>query len=293
MSKNETSAEIMYKIYPDKGLIEFLEKYLKQHRLQVNFYNMLCRSGRWEPALGKNPQFKLCLVYVSLPMTLSRYQAAGISENIFWDTMDDIRIWIDDYKSKSNKYGLDELNWIMLHMTLKIFKLGRLQFQPIKYYFPKPYKFHGRSVKFGDRVINLHIPRGEKLALEACRDSFKKAESFFSKKFPKYPTDFFVCHSWLLYSKNKLFMKSDSNIVKFADMFDIVCETENPSQAYRWIFGERCDGIKQVRIRKKHGSYELPKSIDSFTSLQSSAVCYIKNGGTLGDAMAITIVKNN
>lgn len=278
---------IMNRIYPDKELLDFIERYTRSHQKSISFYLRLCKSGFWRPALSKNPQLKLCLVYALLPYTMAKYQAAGINETVFYDTMDDIRIWIDDYKAVSGgKFGLDELNWIMNHLQMKIFKLARLQFQTINYYFPKNYTTPLGTLKLGSKTLNVHIPRGEKLTQSACRESFAAAQHFFAKYFPKYAAYAFVCHSWLIYSKNSLFMNKDSNIIKFAHMFDIVNESENPQEAYRWLFGLKTDGNRQIRHRKKYGTYLLPETRGNLSPLQTSAVEYIKNGGILGDAMA-------
>lgn len=281
------SSEIFAKIYPDKEAERCISNCLKNKSLQINLLFKLCKKGKWIHTLFLNPMIKLSLVYLYLPYIYDDFAKMNIDEKIFYDTMDDIRIWIDDYKCHTGKYGLQELNWIMNHMSLKMFKLGRLQFQPIKYYFPKQYQLNDRTIKFGDFAVNVHIPRGEKLDISSCMQSFVQAQDFFKKHFPKYPTDFFVCHSWLIYSKNALYMKKDSNIIKFASLFDVVSESENPSQAYRWLFDSKINGTKENMRRKKHGSYSLPVIKGEETNLQKSAVDYIRKGGDLGDAMAV------
>lgn len=287
----EQSQAIFQKIYPDKYLCELLSEYIGRHKLKIKMCLAFCRSGRWELFLKKDPFFKLCLVFAYLPEVWRQYEAKGIGEDIFFDTMDDIRIWIDDHHSRTGEYGLFELNWIMHHMKLNIFKLGRLQFQKFKYYFSPVYKKNGVTIRFGENVLNIHIPRGEKLDISSCRQSIRRAGEFFSKYYPEYPTDRFICHSWMLYTGNKKYMKSESNILKFADMFDIVGEREAPSQAYLWIFGVKVKNTALMLSKENNGNYGFTKELTQETSLQKSAVDYIEDGGTLGEGMGVLTVK--
>lgn len=286
----EQSNAIFMKIYSDEHLCELLSEYVCSHSVKIKVCLALCQKGRWEMFLKKDPFFKLCLVFAYLPEVWRQYMEKGISENIFFDTMDDIRIWIDDHRSRTGEYGLYELNWIMHHMKLNIFKLGRLQFQKFKYCFSPVYKKNGVKIQFGEKILNIHIPRGEKLDISMCRQSIRQAGEFFKKYYPQYPADRFICHSWMLYSDNKKYMKSGSNILKFADMFDIVGEREAPSQAYLWIFGVKVMDILLINARKKNGSYGFTEGLVQNTSLQTSAVDYIKNGGTLGEGMGVLTV---
>lgn len=286
-----TENDILFlEIYPHKDCLYKIKKYISRHEKRLAFYLYFCNKNRWEPALKKSPMFKLCLVYLFLPTVKTKYKEKGISDSIFYDTMTDIAIWIDDHKQRTGETGLYELNWIMHHMNLNIFKLGRLQFQKCSYYFSPSYKKNGLSIKLSDKAINMHIPRGEPLNIEKCKESVEAAVKFFKKYYPEYPTNFFMCHSWMLYSKNKDFMSPQSNIIKFSNMFTIVKEDESPSQAYLWIFGKKVSSSKLLSNKKKYGNYGFTDELPTDTSLQRSALEYIKKGGVLGDAMCLLIL---
>lgn len=196
-----------------------------------------------------------------------RYREMGISESVFRDTMSDIGIWCEN---NSNK-GLHNTSWIKNHLSLELFKIGRLQFQMYKV--PKTADFI-KSLPFGAStpVLNVHIPQGEKLDIEKCRQSLLNAVPFFGKYFPEFRFDYFFCESWLLYDKNREFMKRDSNIVRFMDMFDIVYSAPVDSQAIERIFGKRSLNFRLY-----------PEN----TSLQKSAKQYIISGGRLGFGIGI------
>lgn len=284
------SKEIFLKIMPNEELAEKIESYIKSHKITVEFFLIFCRKSRWEVMLKLNPMMKLSLVYAFLPIVRDRYTAKHIGEEIFYDTISDIKIWIDDHYARTGEYGLYELHWIMHHMNLNIFKLGRLQFQKSFWHFKTPYEKNGVKINFGDKIIKIHIPRGDKLDVSACQKSLKTAKVFFEQYFSEYPSNRFVCDSWLLYPKNKDFMPAESNILKFADMFDIVEENETPQQTYLWIFGVKLKNPALMNNKREMGNYGYIDILPQKTSLQKSAVEYIKNGGTFGDALGVIIL---
>lgn len=286
----ERSKEIFLKIYPNEKLAEKIENYIKKRRGIIKIYLAFCSKNRWEPFLKQRPMMKLALVYAFLPVVWDRYKAKNISEEIFWDTMSDIKIWIDDHRARTNKDGLYELNWIMHHMNLNIFKLGRLQYQKLFWFYKTPYEKNGTKISFGDKIINIHIPRGESLDIEACRESLQKAKEFFAEYFPEYPNNRFMCHSWMLYPGNRNFMRSDSNIIKFSQFFDIIEEKDSPQQTYLWLYGVKLKNPDLMKNKKETGNYGFIDILPQKTSLQKSTVEYIKNGGKFGEGLGVIIL---
>ena len=63
-------------------------------------------------------------------------------------------------------------------------------------------------------ALDVHIPGGGKMTLEAVKDSFAQAIDFYARYFPNQPFIAFICISWLL---NPDFMRllPQSNIAKF------------------------------------------------------------------------------
>lgn len=212
-------------------------------------------------------KMRLAVTLLLVKDAKERYNEKGIPERVFRDTMSDIGIWCEN---NSNK-GLHNTSWIKNHLLLELFKIGRLQFQIYK--IPKKADFI-KTLPFGSSktVLNVHIPQGEKLDIENCRESFRKAPGFFKTYFPEFSFDYFFCESWLLYDKNREFMKEDSNIVRFMDMFDIVYSAPVDSQAVERIFGKRRFNIS---------------SYPEKTSLQKSAKKYMASGGKLGFGIGI------
>lgn len=181
---------------------------------------------------GSNDGERNLLTYLWLCEGVKRrYAALGIPEEILDDTLYDIVRWTDSYTAIHGTLYLGELPWLRRHMALKLFKLGRLQFAMAGSEFDIP-KY---GVKKDDPVIEVHIPTGEKLSVEACKVSLARAKEFFATFFPDYEYKCFTCHSWLLDSTLTELLPSGSNILAFREMFDVV-EEEESSAILRYVF---------------------------------------------------------
>ncbi len=283
------SREIFLKIYPSERLANKIEYYIGRHKTKVKFFLLFCNKNRWEVTLKQKPMMKLSLVYAFLPTVWDRYKEKNIPEEIFWDTMTDIKIWIDDHRTRTDEDGLFELHWIMHHMNLNIFKVGRLQYQKFIWYFKSTYNKNGVKIGFGDKFINMHIPRGAKLDYDECVKSLEMAKEFFEKYFPEFPNNKYACHSWLLYPGNKNFMPEGSNILKFASLYDIIEENEDPESAYLWLYGQKFKNAELIKNRKETGNYGHIDELPQKSSLQKSTIDFIKNGGIFGEALGVII----
>ena len=283
------SRKIFLNIYPDEALADKVEFFIKSNKKKVEFFLGFCKYKRWEPTLKQEPMMKLALVYAFLPVVYDKYKKKNIGDEVFYDTMTDIKIWIDDHKARTGEDGLFELHWIMHHMNMSIFKIGRLQYQKCIWYF-KPVKTKdGVKLNFGDKILNMHIPRGEKLDYDECVKSVDMAKEFFKEYFPEFPNNKYMCFSWLLYPGNKNFMPENSNILKFQSMYEIVVEKEEPQPPYLWLYGVKLKNADLMKNKKETGSYGFIDQLPQKSSLQKSTVEYIKNGGTLGEGIGVII----
>lgn len=231
----------------------------------------LCKKAdnyNFKSVFAKNDMIKLAVALLySVEFTYPKYQKAVISDEIYFETMKDIAVWCEN----NNNKGLKNLPWIKNHLNFELFKLGRLQFQI--------YKCDNRTLNydllpfnFGENLIYVHIPQGEKLVYAECVNSLKNAKSFFGEYFPNYDFDYFFCESWLLYGENWQFMNSSSNILQFSTLFDLVYSFDDDRQAIERIFGKR------QLIKSKY---------QENTALQRSAKRFMQNGGKLGVGIGI------
>ncbi|MEE1185795.1 MAG: Gfo/Idh/MocA family oxidoreductase [Acutalibacteraceae bacterium] len=228
-----------------------------------------CEMKSFECLHDENDITRLAVILNLANRVKVQYANHNIADKVFYDTMSDIKIWCANNGNK----GLKNYNWLKNHVTFNLFKIGRLQYQFFKLDNPT-LNYELLPVNRDEKVIYIHIPQGEKLTFEECRESIAEAECFFEKNFPEYRFDYFFCESWLLYEKNIEFMKSNSNIIRFQSLFESVYSCQEDHQAIERIFGS-----KQEKVQ------DYPEN----TSLQKAAKDYIQKGNSLG--MGIGVIK--
>lgn len=287
MMNIQTNIDILSNIIEDEAVINAVQEYINANQKVVFKCAQMLIDGKWAKLMKKSNILKLCALTMSLEQALDRYHNKGVSERIFYDTMSDIRIWVADCMDRYGEIGLYELNWLRLHINLEIFRLGRLQYQMLRYPFVQGYSGEGGKLALGSKCLSVHIPRGAKLDNKACRQSMALAQSFFKRYYSDFATRLCGCFSWLLYPDNKQFMEPDSNIMKFASMFDIVFDKECPHDAILFLFGDKIDDKKWIKSRKKYGHYIGIDSLKVKTSLHQRAVDYMRHGGQVGVALGV------
>lgn len=188
------------------------------------------------------------------------YQKKGIADKVFEDTFYDVTIWCEECFRKYGVYGIEEAQWVANSIKMKLFRLGRLQFEPGVL----GEKLDSDKIKLlkGSRILNVHIPAGEKMDYEECMKSFKEAEKFFGNTYEAY-----MCDSWLLSPVLKEFLPETSNIIRFQKLFHIFEVNHDFPQGEERIF-------KDVRADKEN----YPEK----SSLQKKAKEYVLSGKDLG-----------
>lgn len=189
------------------------------------------------------------------------YKVVGIPPYIFKESMEDLNIRAIKYYKENNKWGIKEadLKWLNLLFNLELFKLHSLRFQ----IFPMNYEEMERKgqdyLQLSDEIkerfpegsplINIHIETNTKLNEEAVDKSLILASSFFNKFFPNYDPKGFISRTWLLHPALRRLLPIDSNIIKFANRFEILGLSNNYSQALNRIYGST-DPEKIRRVPK-------------------------------------------
>lgn len=205
-----------------------------------------------------------------------KYREKNIPDEIFYDTMSDITVWVNTLKHEENIDGLKNIGWLYNHFKFELFKIGRMQYQ----FFKTNYVISGvpllkirrLTVKNHRNVLNIHIPEGEPLNFDECLKSLNLSKEFFENYFPDYTFDGFICISWLLDPNNARFMDNGKNIVKFSGLFDTVVRTKrNNYEIVKRIWGKEIKSASEIK--------DFPESND----LQRRTKSYILSGGKTGD----------
>jgi hypothetical protein len=249
-SIKKATAEKWYDLldFPKEAYKEFksaLEAWNPQGATSIDLYNTSEKDGK-----------KNLLSYLFFCDELEKgYQSKGIPNNVLIDTLKDIVIWTKTWSALKNELYLGEVEWLKRHLSMKLFRLGRLQFCMADSEFDIPEK----NVKKGDPTIEIHIPEGEPLLVEECIRSIELARDFFKRYFPNYNYTLFTCHSWLLDTSLDRFLKPDSNILKFGGLFKVVKRDSSDAllgYIFRW-------GIKREELESSPAVTSLAKKIKS------------------------------
>lgn len=163
-----------------------------------------------------------------------RYRAAGIGEDILLATLDDLRIYTEEWSAVKGKLTFGTATWFKRHYGMTLFRLGRLQFGMT----PSPVSAPSVGLVKGDATVDVHIPRGGRLSPEECRASFLQARVFLAKHFPDYSYAYFTCNSWLLDPTLIEFLPRESNIIEFGNTFHrVYTQTGNYMLDYLYPIG--------------------------------------------------------
>ena len=148
------------------------------------------------------------------------YRERGISDRIWFDSMSDLKWKLWECKAVKGMWGSFVAIWFPRFFNLTRFALGRLQFEVVE--FDGEYQKDGKTLKKGDKVINVHIPRTlTPLSKESRDDAYSQAAEFFKDMTDGTPIAF-VCSSWLLYPEAEKILPPHSNIRGFMADYDII-----------------------------------------------------------------------
>lgn len=203
------------------------------------------------------------LMYELIPLEML-FNKKRIPRSIFYDSLDDLNFRITRYKTNYGEYGISARDalWLRFIYKMEIFDLGTLRFQ--KSYFSyaeierQDYDFMPLSDEMKKRfpegipIINVHIQTDADLEEEKVSNSFKQAHDFFTTYFPEHPYKWFTCRTWMLYKPTQDILPNESNIVLFANRFEIIAENKNTKQALDRIYGT--SNMSEIETMKKTSS---------------------------------------
>jgi len=204
------------------------------------------------------------------------YEKAGISEDIMWDTLEDLRYKLYECLDVKGVPGFFACGWFMGIFKLRLFKLGRLEFN-LTTYSKADIRLGEYTVNQGETVIDIHIPSsGEPFDKAARYDAYSRAYRFF-RDVRHADVKAFVCNSWLLYPDHYQMLKPTSNIVSFMDDFKIYASHnyENKRDSLWRFFGHHAEKPFE----------ELPRT-NSLWKAYAERLC---TGGDVGSGSGIFV----
>ncbi len=161
-----------------------------------------------------------------------RYAERGLSEDIFYNTVADLKYKNEECRLLFGINGTFVAPWFPGFFMLERFALGRLQFEISK--LGCDCECNGITLTKGSDAISIHIPRtGTRLDHKDVLDSYRQAKAFYKDHFKDRPI-VFACHSWLLYPWNESILSPASNLYAFYKDFTIVAQGDNPNHEDAW-----------------------------------------------------------
>lgn len=206
-----------------------------------------------------------------------RYAAAGLSDEVFYDTWDDLRCKLRECMDCKGIPGTFVGGWYAGFFDLSLRAYGRFEYVPARFDWDLEYTMKcGRAFRPGDMYLNMHIPSsGAPLTDETRLDSYKKAYEAYRHLFPDGKIVVGTT-TWLLYPKHREFLPKNSNILRFMDDFEQVSFEIKDGFYYDWrIFG--ADAGKPYE--------ELPRD----TSLRRAYADWMAAGNKAGDAFGLLL----
>ncbi len=187
-----------------------------------------------------------------LPAAKRLWLAKGLTEELFWASMRDLAIKLEECRKMHGIWGTFVASWFRRWFDGTRVWLGRLQFEtvPASDVCSEAQTICGHTIRPQDYLINIHIPSGGHMPHDAVVDAYRRATAFFAPDGPGAVlpnTDkicytapgapIFCCHSWLLWPEGEKFLPRHSNVLAFLRDFHIVeAEETNGSSLWRTFY---------------------------------------------------------
>ncbi len=206
------------------------------------------------------------LVFICLSKHLKElYIERGIDLGIYHNTLLDLKYKLDECKVVKGIVGSFVAFWFDRFFNLERVGLGRLEFEVDS--FGHHYEHNGRILTPDSKAINVHIPRSlTHLTPQICDEAFAMAYEYFGDQVEEGCP--FICHSWMLYPKNKQILPDSTNVYRFMSRFDIFDFGECPDHDDLWRIFDTDE--------------KNPDNLPTDTRMRRAFVDHLKNGGVLG-----------
>ena len=122
----------------------------------------------------------------------------------------------------------------------------------------------------GVPVLEMHIPAGERITLERCTESFRKAKQYFQRYFPAPAVRAIICSSWMFSPILEHLLPADSNLVRFMREL-YLCPENSRSRSGPWF----------VFLQEPFN----PATAQRETSLQRAILNYLQAGNLWRDGI--------
>ena len=258
----------------------------KKNQLQtyLQAYEKDCQAGIMEAIqlcarIAEEGRVNVYSVYMAVLILFADYAKAhyalcGFCAQVWKDNFIDFRYKLEECKLVKGVWGTFVPTWYIGFLKVDRFSFGKLQFE--KGFFCREYCKNGVALGKDSVVVSVHIPRtGQSLSPQDVDEACALANIFFKEKYGLERV-VFVCHSWLLYPKNKNILKPTSNLYAFISRFDIIEVEEYKDYKEVW------------RLFDKEYNEDL-SLMPANTSLQRAYIDRMRKGEKIGAGYGVFV----
>ena len=204
-------------------------------------------------AIGEDPRGikMLALQLKAALQSREMYAKQNISDQIFIATMKCFPRFVQEYMWKTGHLGFNTGWWSWRHLSLKLFRLGVLEFECNE----------RKAVK----TLSVHIPSDALMSREGLDASYRWAVEFFTF----YDYEYIYCDTWLLAPVLKDMLPKGSRILDFMSDYDI--EEVNPEGT----------SFMEFLYKKEYPDID---SLPEDSSLRRAVKRHLQAGGKVGEA---------
>lgn len=200
------------------------------------------------------------------------YLEKGLDEEIYWNSLSDLKYKLIECKNLHGYYGTFAKNWFPRFLRVEGVALGRLQYEC------KPFKLDSYEdlLQKDELVCYCHIPSSGPLLEEDVIASLKRAYKFY-EPYHKNGVLPILCDSWLLYPPLAELFGKDSNTDRFYRMFKIIRQLPKPNNSDFW------------RIFSIPFSPENLQNAPENSSLQRKVKQFLLDGNCMGVGLGLLL----
>ena len=239
--------------------------------LDEDFQKLLKRAEGYGKEIGEH-EFRMQLVFAYYCFSLmeEKYELAGISKEVYNETIKDFKFRIYECREVYNFTGIFVAWWYLIFCNLSLHKIDELEFEKTTANFT--YDKKGVKVEKGDSIIAIHIPPKFKMSKDSVTRAIKASYDYYGFS----GCVAYQCDSWLLYPDFENVFVDGGNVKEFRTFFDVISSTDHETFEDCWrVF--------------KVGKIENLDVLPSKTRLQINMLNHLKNRGKTGDGFGVLV----
>ena len=171
----------------------------------------------------------LAVLVSGTDQAIANSAAHGMDDEIARASLAFIGQRVREVRQKRNQWGIESLGFLRHYVRAQLFRLGRLTFRVSSF---------SKLLDPDALRVEVHVAGGSSLDPKECAASYRAAMNRFPTRHPQQKLVGFTCISWLLDPALRALLPDGSNILHFAEPYQLLDLPGDHRQAYDLIFGD-------------------------------------------------------